>query len=163
MNPQYIIDGYNVIHNVPRLRDALNQSLEHGRNMLVSLVRAYQSSHRTKMSLVFDGDEIGGASNEFTSTKWLKVIYSKPPEKADPLIKRMIRKTPNKKSLFVVSADNEIIQSARQHGAHVLSPDEFYFRATKHPVQDQLNQKYSEKISEQELDEWLKLFGEEDE
>lgn len=162
MNPHYIIDGYNLIHNVPRLRDALGQNLEYARNTLVSLLRSYQSSHRLNITLVFDGDEVGQPASEMPSTKWLRIIYSKPPEKADPLIKRLIRKSHNKKALFVVSADNEIISSAKQHGANVLSPDEFYLRVTKHPLQDQLNQKYDEKISEQELDEWLKLFGEDD-
>jgi len=162
MNPHYIIDGYNLILNIPRFREALDQNLEFARNVLISLLRGYQSSRNLKITLVFDGDEVGHQVSDFPSTKWLKVIYSRPPEKADPVIKRMIRKAQNKKALIVVTADNDILSCAKQHGAQKMSPNEFYFRATKHPLQDQLDQKYNDKLSQQELDEWLKLFGEDD-
>jgi len=163
MNPHYIIDGYNLIHNIPRFRNSLDSSLEHARNMLISFTRSYLSSHKVKTTIVFDGDEIGYIENHPLATSRLKVIYSKPPEKADPLIKRLISRTINKKSLFVVSADNDLIQFSKKHGARTLSPEEFYHRASKHPNQQQLDQKYNSQVSKDEVDNWLKLFGENNE
>jgi len=160
MNPHYIIDGYNLIHNIPRFRKSLDSSLEYARNMLIFFVRSYLSSHKVKITIVFDGDEVGYIENPTLSTQRLKVIYSKPPEKADPIIKKLIHKTQNKKSLFIVTADNDLINYSKQHGVQVLSPAEFYHRASKHPNQKQMDQKYNSYVSSDEVNEWLKLFGE---
>jgi len=160
MNPNYIIDGYNLIYSIPRFRNSLDSGLEHARNVLISFARAYLSSHKVKITIVFDGDEVGVIENPIPSTQQLKVIYSKPPEKADPLIKKLIIKASNKKSLFVVSADNDLIQFSRKHGAQSLSPEEFYHLASKHPSHHQMDQKYNSSVSKDEVDDWLKLFGE---
>ena len=159
MNPNYIIDGYNLIYNIPRFRNSLDSGLEHARNMLISFVRGYLSSHKVKMTIVFDGDEVGVIEKPSKSALRLKIIYSKPPEKADPIIKRLVRNARNKKSLFVVSADNELIQFGRNSGAQTLSPEEFYQLASKHPTQQQMDQKYNSSVSKEEVDDWLKLFG----
>lgn len=163
MNPHYIVDGYNLIYNIPRFRNFLDSSLELARNALIHFMRSYLSSRKVKVTIVFDGDEVGYVEKPSPSNKWLKVIYSKPPEKADPIIKRLIKKTNNKKSLFLVSADTELIRFANQHGAQVLSPEEFYHRTSKHPNQEQVDQKFNSQVSEAEVDEWLKLFGEKNE
>lgn len=162
MNPNYIIDGYNLIYNIPRFRNSLDSGLEHARNTLISFARGYLASYKVKITIVFDGDEVGVIENPFPSARRLKVIYSKPPEKADPVIKKLIRKTTNKKSLFVVSADNDLIQFSKQHGAQSLSPEEFYHLASKHPNHNQMDQKYNSSVSKEEVDDWLKLFGEKD-
>jgi len=162
MNPHYIIDGYNLIHNIPRFRNFLDSSLEHARNMFIAFTRNYLTSHKVKVTVVFDGDEIGYVENPAPRTQRLKIIYSRPPEKADPVIKRLVSGYQNKKSLFVVSADNEIILYSKQSGANVLSPEEFYHRASQHPNHTQMDQKYNSKVSPDDVKNWLKLFGEND-
>lgn len=160
MNPHYIIDGYNVIYRVEKFRSALGAGLEQARNDLVSLIRSYHSGKKVKVTVVFDGDEIGYIETSPHPVRWLQVVYSKFPEKADPVIKRLIQKAQNKRAMVLVSADNALVQVARQLKAQVLSPDEFYQRATKHPNQDQVEQKFESGISEEEVNEWLKLFKE---
>lgn len=137
----------------------MEQSLEYARNVLISFIRAYQSSRKIQITLVFDGDDVGYVDSAAQSTSRLKIIYSNSPEKADPLIKRLIRKAPNKKSVTLVSADNDLINFSKTQGAQVISPDVFYQQASKHPLQDQMDQKYDRPLSKNELDEWLKLFG----
>lgn len=163
MNPHYIVDGYNLIHNIPRFHNFLDSSLEHARNALIYFLRSYLSSRKVKITIVFDGDEVGYIEKPPNPSRWLKTIFSKPPEKADPIIKKLIQKTRNKKSLILVSADNELIRFSNQHGVQALSPEEFYQRASKHPNQAQVDQKFNSHISEAEVDEWLKLFGERNE
>lgn len=159
MTPFYIIDAYNLIHKIPTFKNAMEQSLEHSRNLLISFIKAYQSSKNIKITLVFDGDEIGYVDNAHQSTSRLKIIYSKSPEKADPLIKRLISKVNNKKSVTLISADNDLVNFSKKKGANVLSPEMFFQQASKHPKQDQMDQKYDRQISADELDEWLKIFG----
>ncbi len=161
MNPHYIIDGYNVIYSVDRFRGALDFGLEHARTILVSFIRGYQSTKKLKITVVFDGDEVGFIDDSIQTSRWLKVIYSKPPEKADPVIKRLIQRANNKKSIILVSADNDLILFGKQMGVNVLSPDEFYYRVSEHPTQTQMDQKYNSHVSKDEIDEWLKLFKEE--
>ena len=163
MNPQYIVDGYNLIYNIPRFRNFLDSSLEHARNALIYFMRSYLSSRKVKITVVFDGDEVGFLEQPPLSDRWLKIIFSKPPEKADPIIKKLIQKNRNKKSLILVSADNELVSFSNQHGVQVLSPEEFYHRLSKHPYQEQVDQKFNSQVSEAEVDEWLKLFGEKEE
>jgi len=160
MHPHYIIDGYNIIHLVPRLRDAMGKSLEHARNILLSLLQSYRSGHAIQCTVVFDGAQICPAATTGPAQAWLRVIYSKPPEKADPVIKKLIRDAGDKRSLVLVSADNDLLFYARQNGAQTLSPDEFYSRIFKPPLQDSLDQKYNDDVSHSQVDEWLKIFGE---
>ncbi len=159
MNPEYIIDAYNLIHKIPKFKNAMTHSLEHSRNLLISFIKAYQSTKKIKITLVFDGDNIGYVDKTSQSTSRLKIIYSNSPEKADPLIKRLISKAENKKSLTLVSADNDLIDFCKKLGAKVLSPDLFFHQASKHPIQDQMDQKYDKHISPDELEEWMKIFG----
>jgi len=160
MRPHYIIDGYNLIHKVPGLRSSLNSGLEHARNVLIFFIRGYLSSHNVSMTLVFDGDQVGYVEATPQFGKRLRVIYSRPPQKADPIIKELIRKANNKKSLVLVSADNELIRFCRQQGGQVLAPLEFYHRASKHPNQNEMDQKYHSGLSRGEVEQWLQLFGE---
>jgi predicted RNA-binding protein with PIN domain len=160
MNPHYIIDGYNLIHKIPKFKNAIEQSLEYSRNLLISFLKMHQSSKRVNITLVFDGDNVGYTEVPTQSTKRLKIIYSNSPEKADPLIKRLILKVKNKKSLTLISADNDLINFCKTHGASVLSPEKFFYQANEHPKQDPIDQKYNHQLSPNELDEWLKIFGE---
>jgi hypothetical protein len=163
MNPHYLVDGYNLIHYIPRFRNYLDSSLEHARNYLIHFLRSYLSSRQVRITIVFDGDEVGYIEQPPASNRWLKIIFSKSPEKADPIIKRIIQKTTNKKSLILVSADHELINYGSQSGVQVLSPEEFYDRISRHPNQEQVDQKFNTQVSEAEVDDWLKLFGEDSE
>jgi predicted RNA-binding protein with PIN domain len=160
MNPHYIIDGYNVIYSLEKFRNALSSGLEQARNDLVWLIRSYRSGKKVKVTVVFDGDEVGYIARSHQPVQWLQIIYSKFPEKADPVIKRLIQKAQNKKAVVLVSADNALVQFGRQMKTQVLSPEQFYQRTTKHPNQDQVEQKFNSEVSEEEVSEWLKLFKE---
>ncbi|OQX95837.1 hypothetical protein B6I21_03380 [candidate division KSB1 bacterium 4572_119] len=160
MNPHYFIDGYNLIHQVPRFKKAIGHSLEQSRNMLMSFIRGYLSQRNARVTLIFDGADVGYVDNRTLSSKRLKVIFSNSPEKADPLIMRLIKADNNKKSAILVSADNELINFAKKIGTAALNPLDFYNQAIKHPVQDEMDKKYERPISESELKEWMEIFGE---
>ncbi|MDZ7263788.1 MAG: NYN domain-containing protein [candidate division KSB1 bacterium] len=161
MTPQYLLDGYNVIYQVPQFLTALEQSLEQGRNALIHFVRSYQAGKRLQMIIVFDGDQVAYSNSPELTVKGLSILFSQPPEKADPLIKRLIQRNPNKRSLILVSSDQELVQFARQQGVGSISPMEFYERGSHPPAnQTEMDQKYEAEVSEADMTEWLKLFGE---
>ncbi len=159
MNPQYIVDGYNFIHKIPRFAKALRESLERSRNELILFIRGYQSAKKINITLVFDGADVGIVDPAHQSSLRLKIFYSNSPEKADPLIKRLIKKTKNKKSVILVSADQELVNYAKNMGATSVSPASFYSILSKHEVHDEIYQKYNQPLSHEEIEEWLKIFG----
>lgn len=159
MNPQYLIDGYNLIHLVADLNRFLDSGLEPARNLLITLLRRYAATHQVFITVVFDGEAVGQLDASISNFHRLTVIYSRPPEKADPVIKRIIDKTENRRGLTLVSADHELIHYARRSGVQTLSPQQFYDRLRQPANQQQMDQKFNSELSQTELADWLKLFG----
>lgn len=154
-----IIDGYNMIHRVPELRQYLNESLEKARDELILLLKSYLVRSEAVITLVFDGNlppfDFGASSPH----KYLTIKFSKFPLKADSLIKDLIKKEENKKSLTVVSEDSDIIQYAKSQRVKVLTPVAFYQRIEKRFAGKELNNKFDVEMTEEELSQWLEIFG----
>ena len=74
MSLHYLLDGYNIIHQIPSLI-ALDK-LEDRRNGLVRFIERnkFRGSVNNKITVVFDG-KFGHWGNE--STPYVKVIFSK--------------------------------------------------------------------------------------
>ncbi|MBI4310074.1 MAG: NYN domain-containing protein [Candidatus Omnitrophica bacterium] len=120
MSLHYLLDGYNIINQVPRFCEG---TLEDRRLRLLAwlnIVRP-QGSARNAVTVVFDGDPryfgrppCGCARVIFTAG-----------ESADDCLKRMVERSPAKKKLVVVSDDKDIKLYARALGAGVLGVGEF--------------------------------------
>ena len=154
-----IIDGYNMIHRVPKLNQFLEKSLERARHELILLLKSYLVRAKVQIILVFDGQYSFLGTFEDNPNSKLEVIFSKHPMKADPLIKAMIDKEKNKKTLTLVSDDVDIVNHARGQGTQVLSPVDFYHRIEKRIYKNELHNKYDINLTEEEIAEWLEIFG----
>lgn len=154
-----IIDGYNMIHRVPDLCKFLDESLEKARNELILQLKSYLMRSKVEITLVFDGNQPVFGSDASNSHKYLRIIFSKYPFKADPLIKDLIKREQKKKSLILVSDDADIIQHAKSHGSKVLSPVAFYQRIEGRFHGKELNNKFDQEMTEEELSKWLEIFG----
>ena len=119
MSLHYLLDGYNIIKQVPALA-AL--SLEDGRNSLAQWINVHrpQGSVNNAVTIVFDGrsDIFGGSS-----AVGLKVIFTSD-ESADDKIKAIVE-AGGKTNYVVVSNDKGIVLYARSLGAKILSVAEF--------------------------------------
>ena len=156
MNPIYIVDGYNLIHTVDQLSKHLEENLEKARVNLESLIRNYLSLKAVKVYLVYDGAKIGYVQSQPSTN--LKIIFSKPPEKADPIIKKLIQQFSNKSRIFVVTLDRDILEFVKQEGALSLTTEEFYQRMIKREKAADWDKKYEGNLSQEEVDEWLDIF-----
>ncbi|OQX83582.1 hypothetical protein B6D60_10310 [candidate division KSB1 bacterium 4484_87] len=161
MHPHYLIDGYNVIHKIPELKNALEINLEKARNLLIHRILNYLTTKKIEITLVFDGDDVGYVGNPYERRKKLHIYYSHAPEKADPVIKRILREKATSTQLILVTEDREIINFGKNMGVKNILPSQFYSLLRKEAQQNQLDQKFDKPMSEEELTEWLKLFGEE--
>lgn len=163
MRPHYLIDGYNVIHKIPELKSALNESLEKSRNLLIHRILNYQASKKIDVTLVFDGADVGVVPNPYQNKKHFHVYFSHSPEKADPLIMKIIRDKGRNAQFILVSADKELINCARSFGLQSMHPSNFYHLIRKDIRIEQLDQKFDQPLNDEQLKEWLKIFGEEEE
>ena len=161
MRRRYLIDGYNLLHQVPELRRQIEYDLQNAREGLLVRLSAFSLSKSVDVSVVFDGiDESLPAPGRRSDGRWrgLAVFFSKPPQKADPLIKKMISERKKNEELVVVTSDREIDMYARLCGVKVESSQTFALAMVKNPSSD-LEKKNSHPISEKEIDEWMRLFG----
>ena len=154
-----IIDGYNMIHRVPELRDHLEKSLECARDALIRLLKTYLLNKTIQITVVFDGTEAPPGLSSVQHYRSLKVIFSRYPFKADPLIISLIAREKSRRSLTVISDDSEITQNAQSNQTLVLTTHAFYDRLVKRQQISGIENKFDRELSQEELNEWLKIFG----
>ncbi|RMH61332.1 MAG: hypothetical protein D6677_12035 [Calditrichaeota bacterium] len=119
----YIIDAFNLGYKVPEVARFIKQGrMEEAVRALVSVVRG-QIPGAGRVILVVDGRPVGHKVPLRLSG--VELQYSQKPQTADDLIRAFIRKEKNVSLWTVVSADLEIIHTARDHGARVVKPADF--------------------------------------
>jgi len=152
---QYIIDGHNLIGKLTdiSLDDPNDEAL------LVQKLMGFVARTRRKCVVIFDHGLPGGASR--MSTSGVKVLFAAHDERADDVIMRRIRKEKNPTMWTVVSSDNEVLDSARRHRLGALKSAEFaaILRRPPPPPQPDVSEAADVKLSADEIDEWLDLFG----
>ncbi|RMF59569.1 MAG: hypothetical protein D6743_16115 [Calditrichaeota bacterium] len=154
-----IVDGYNMLLRVPDLSRFLDVSLERGRDELLARIKNYLIRRKVSVIVVFDGGEthLPPAGNNF---KRLTVLFSAYPKKADPLIKDLIRRADNKKGVILVSDDGELRRFAADNGSGLLTTAEFHALLARPMQSQEIYNKFDRELTQEELDEWLRLFGE---
>ncbi|MBN2012002.1 NYN domain-containing protein [candidate division KSB1 bacterium] len=159
MLPKIIIDGYNVLHLIDSYQHVLHLDLERAREMLIHDVRVYRSYKSVDIMIVFDGAADVPTPFHLQRRGRIRIMFSKAPLKADPVIVKLVETDRRKRRITVVTADREVIQQAKAHGCTILHPQEFYSRIQAPHKGNQLNTKYEQDMSDDELDEWKRLFG----
>ncbi len=120
---RFILDGYNII----RQAFSKNDSLKSERERLLGFIESYrpQGSPRNKVTVVFDGREDLYAPRNSSP---VEVIFSKG-ESADECIRKLTEKSPDSKSVVVVTGDRELKFSVKANGAKTMSVKEFLSKA----------------------------------
>lgn len=156
-----IIDGYNFIHAIPDLAAHLEENLAAAREALLKKLHVYCNSRQVKIIVVFDGGVPPVGIDAAHPVSNVQIFFSRSPFKADPLIKRLVEKEARHGDLSLVTEDNDIIRFAKGRGAKILSGAQFNALLVK-PDQEHLHykKKFDHELSDDELAEWLKLFGE---
>lgn len=121
-----IVDGYNLIRQSTALRKFEKFSLEEGRNELVRRLARYKRLKHHRISVVFDGWIEGTVRGEHYRSEGIEVIYSRRGEKADDVIKKMVRH--GNEEMLVVTSDRAVTSAVSGKGAVALSSPEFESR-----------------------------------
>ena len=83
-----LVDGYNIIHAWPELRELAAVDLEGARQRLIHRLRNYQGWRRCKVIVVFDAYKIKGNPGSMEQYGDLWVVYTKEAETADMYIEK---------------------------------------------------------------------------
>jgi predicted RNA-binding protein with PIN domain len=151
-----VIDGYNVIHRSPELRPGPERTLEEAREKLINLLSWTVGAGEARFLVVFDGAEGGGGTQ--TGSERVSVRWSRPPAKADDLIRTIVEDESERRSrITVVTADLEIARHARAMGATVALSD-LFLGSVLGPGRVAEGQEKPSTLSRRELEEWAELF-----
>ncbi len=120
MSLHYLLDGYNIIHQMP---DPVPSKLENQRLMLVRFAERFLStmSRNNKVIIVFDGQPAMGQPEDI---HLIKVLFSCG-QSADDKIKQIVHSAENPKVFVVVTDDRSIQKAVRLSGAKILAVKDF--------------------------------------
>lgn len=121
----YIIDGYNVIKQLPNLEI---KTLKDGRDDLYSIIKTKrpQGSLKNKVIIVYDGKPQYKA--KISRHENIEVIFSQD-EPADELIKRLIKNSNNPHNITLITDDRELKEFAMLYKVNPISVRDFFKRA----------------------------------
>jgi len=186
-----ILDGYNVILRSPAFRPDERRDLAMARDKLVNLLSwALGGIGQADFIVVFDGADVAVGQRKTVKSggsSKVTVHFSKPPKKADDVIKDLVNElAPKTADLTVVTSDLEVARHARGEGATIVLSDLFAASLFKERVEEQLNEAVErgkklhkkgkktgsptsegsdaeakqEGVSKKNAEAWLKLFDE---
>src|SRR4030042_5878019 len=118
-----IVDGYNLIRQSDALRGAERRGLEEGRKALVRSLAGYKRLRGHRITVVFDGWEGGSPQEERDHAGDVEIIYSRRGEKADEVIKRLLKA--GSEEILVVTSDREIAVFAERRGKTAIDSPAF--------------------------------------
>jgi predicted RNA-binding protein with PIN domain len=152
---KYLIDGYNLLYQFEELRRRMEYDLESAREGMVLRLSGFALRKSVDVTVVFDGS--GEPIPSPSRVRGIQIYFTKPPLKADPVIKRMIAERKKADDLVVVTSDREIESFARLCGVKVETSQAFA-RALQQNPSTEMEKKIDHTLSEQEVKEWMNLF-----
>jgi predicted RNA-binding protein with PIN domain len=149
-----VVDGYNLILRTPRLKPAEGRTLREAREKLLNLLSWAMGGAEARFLVVFDGAE--GAGHDRRQGR-VEVRFSKPPQTADDLIRRVVEEQVERvERLTVVTADIEVARHARAMGADVALSD-LFLASVLGPSPAGPGEK-PVALSKKEIEEWAEIF-----
>ncbi len=118
-----IIDGYNLLHSSRTLVRLNSIELQWERERLIQRLSLYHQAKSAEIIVVFDGWQGGWNTEKKEKRKGIELIFSRVGEKADEVIKRLIREKGS--GAVVVTSDREISKYADKLSVPVIPSDQF--------------------------------------
>ncbi|MFC1699724.1 NYN domain-containing protein [Candidatus Omnitrophota bacterium] len=151
---KYIIDGYNLIHQVPELK---GKRLRSQREWLIRRLESAQAQNKQfkELTVVFDGPSQVVAPQIHSP---VRVIFSRGAD-ADKKIKQMIESSTFARDITVVSDDREVRFYISSVGAKKSSVREFLNKVNQPSKQKssfKLNHQAAQEINQELAQIWLK-------
>ncbi|NWG06562.1 MAG: NYN domain-containing protein [Chloroflexi bacterium] len=149
----YLIDGHNLIPKMGLRLDSIDDEME-----LVAILQEFSRLGRKQVEVYFDGAPAPHAGTRKLGT--ITAHFAPLGTTADDAIRKRLRKMgKSAKNWTVVSSDRQVQAEARAAQAEVISSDSFAgtLQHARNSVPKAAN---DHKLSNQEIEDWLKLFEE---
>lgn len=119
MKRQVIVDGYNLIKRDPLLLALEQRSLQTARQALIARLMSSYNLRTCDITVVFDGSVV--APPAAATERWgrIKVVYSRPPQTADDVIRGLVAAAKDPSQVVVLSDDRELRDSVQTRGGVV--------------------------------------------
>jgi len=118
-----IIDGYNLLHVDRSLTNLHSIQLQWERERLIDWLSTYQKLKSCEVTVVFDGWQEGWSTETREKRKGLQIIFSKLGEKADEVIKRLVKEKGS--GAVVITSDREVARFAQRMDVAVIPSEQF--------------------------------------
>jgi predicted RNA-binding protein with PIN domain len=159
-----IIDGYNLIKANPDIFSRMT-GLESQRRHLQKILQSAPALHGQEILIVFDGAS-GYNLPRSEKKNRMQVIFSGKAQEADEVIQNLIRKKAPSNELLIVSSDQAIQNTAKDHQAASITSREFWKSLLGIPVETSRTSSddisADRHLSEKEVQDWLKIFKDRD-
>jgi predicted RNA-binding protein with PIN domain len=152
----YLVDGYNVIHAIPTLKRLLAHDAFSAREQLILHIARLTLKHKFRCTVVFDGLRSPNAPQTALHSP-VHVVFSGKAS-ADTHLRSMIEKSGTPAHVVVVSSDREITDFARACSCTTYTSTRF--AQMLFAEEERGEEKEQAVLSKQQIEEWLKIFGE---
>jgi predicted RNA-binding protein with PIN domain len=126
---------------------------------LVMLLRRYATAKRDRQVFVVFDHGVYGHPEQLDGYGVL-CYFARSPRDADQELIRRIKKVARPREWTIVTSDRQIIRAAADRGVRVISSQAFAAQLTTPKPQPAPEEKPRDvKLSEAEVEEWMRLFG----
>ena len=106
MNCEYLlVDGYNIIHAWPELKELAAVNLDAARTSLQDTLCNYQGYKKCQVIVVFDGYKVKGNPGTVVPYHNIHVVFTKEAETADQYIEKVTQQMDRHYSVAVATSD----------------------------------------------------------
>lgn len=157
----FLVDGHNLIGQMP----GISLSDEDDEAQLVMVLRRYATADRKRsVIIVFDHGVYGHPQR--LDGYGITCYFARSPQDADTQLIKRIAAIERTAEWRVVTSDRVVARAAAERGIKVISSQTFAREVTGQPKQrqpDTSEKPRDVRLSQAEIDEWLRLFGAEPE
>jgi len=118
-----IIDGYNLLHVIRSLINLNSTQLQWERERLIDQLSTFQKHKSCGVTVVFDGWQEGWSTETREKKKGIEVLFSKMGEKADEVIKRLVKEKGS--GTIVITSDRDVARFAERMDVPVIPSEQF--------------------------------------
>jgi predicted RNA-binding protein with PIN domain len=153
---RYLIDGHNLI---PKIRSLSLHDMD-DEEKLIALLNRFSTKARAQVEVYFDNAPIDSARSIKIGA--VKVHFIRTGSSADAaMIERIKKMGTSVQGITVVSSDHAIQNASRRMKIKVVSSEEFSVSIEEKLARAEGAGDQEVSLSEDEISEWLKLFGKE--
>jgi predicted RNA-binding protein with PIN domain len=153
----FLIDGHNLIAQIP----GLSLADENDEAELVMLLRRYATAKRGRQVVVVFDHGVYGHPQRLDGYG-ITCVFARSPHDADTQLIKRLGALKRPRDWTLVTSDRQVARAAEERGVRVISSQEFArtLRAIGSPNVAGEGEKRDVRLSEAEIDEWLRIFKE---